>query len=694
MPNRTASRASQRSHPAVPPTETRRADRATIVGVSVALFVVTVGVYLRTMSHQFINYDDPSYVTANLHVRNGFTADTLRWALTATEAMNWHPLTWMSHAFDYQLFGLQAYGHHLTSVVLHGLNTVLLFIVLTRMTAQLWPSAFTAALFALHPLHVESVAWVAERKDVLSGFFWMLTLMAYVWYVQNPTRGRWWSVAVIYALGLMSKPMLVTLPFVLLLLDYWPLKRMGLDAALAADKSRQPLSRLVIEKIPLFVLAVISSTITFVVQRAAGAVAGLDTIPLALRISTAIASYVAYLRKMLWPVDLAFFYPYSYHPSAVTVAGALVVVAVMSMLAIWQRVRRPYLLVGWLWYLGTLVPVLGIVQVGGQALADRYTYIPLIGVFVLVAWGGRELFARNLMLGVCLGIATLGAYGALTWQQLGYWRDSETLLTHALEVTRNNDVAHLNLGVELEKQGRSQQARGHFTEALRIRPEYAAAHNNLGISLASEGDLHAAIQHYRDALHLAPQYVDARCNLASALAVQGKTDEAKDEYVTALRIAPDDAQARNSLGLLLLREGDREGAIRHFEHALKSNPEYLQAHVNLGMALRALGDLDGAIVHYRRAVEIDPTSAVAHNNLGNALAQQRRFDEAVTHYLAASRIDPSHPDVQYNWGNTMAEQGKFEDAIEHYREALRINPANVDAQRNMSRAETALNQSH
>lgn len=653
----------------------------------VALTLVTASVYLQLLEHDFINFDDPSYVTDNLHVRQGLTWQTVRWAFAARDASNWHPLTWISHALDAQMFGLSAHGHHLTSLLLHVGNVLLLFLVLAEATNAMWPSALVAALFGLHPLHVESVAWVAERKDVLGALFWMLTMLAYVRYNQRPSRFRYALVVLTFGLGLMAKPMLVTLPCVLLLLDFWPLGRMRRPI-----KGITPLARLVAEKLPLFALAAASSIITFTVQRSAGSVASLTKIPLQVRFGTALLSYVTYMRKMLWPVDLAIFYPYVRHPSRVSIAGAAILLAAITFLVIRQATRRPYLLVGWLWYLGTLVPVLGIVQVGDQALADRYTYIPLIGLFIIVAWGGSELFAdRYAAIGASLALVALGGCAVVTWRQIQYWQNSDTLFAHALRVTENNDIAHLNLGVELQRQGRPEEATRHFVEALRITPDYAAAHNDLALALETEGDEVAATEHYRAAVRLAPRYADAHYNLANLLTRQGRHAEAEQEYLTTLDLSPGDAQAHNNFGLLLSQRGDLAAAIEHFQNALRLNPRFEEARINLGAAYKAQGQLAQAIAEYSAVLRINPDSTDAHNNVGNALAQQRRFDEAVVHYADALRINPAYAEAHFNWGNTMAQQGKFAEAIAHYAAALRIDPNHADAARMMARAQAASN---
>jgi len=549
------------------------------------LIVAILAVFWQVRNHEFLTYDDNDYVTANLHVKAGLTLKGIIWAFTATEADNWHPLTWLSHMLDCQLYGLKPAGHHLSSLLLHMVNTLLLFLVLKRITGALWASSFVAALFALHPLHVESVAWVAERKDVLSTFFWILTMWTYVRYTEHPRLNRYLLVLLSYALGLMSKPMLVTLPFVLLLVDYWPLGRLQFGPLsghhrLNTDKSKdsrdqRSFALLVLEKIPFFVLAAVSSLLTFFVQRSAGAVASLGLVPLETRVANALVSYASYIGKMIWPHRLAVFYPYSDTLSMGQVAGAVLLLGCVSLLVIlWTR-RRPYLTVGWLWYLGTLVPVIGLVQVGEQAMADRYTYVPLIGLFTIMAMGVPDILSgwryRRIVMAVSGGLV-LSIFMVITWLQAGYWQNGVTLFEHSLEVTANNSLSQYSLGVALHHQGKIQEAIAHYTEALRIKPEYAEAHNNLGFVLAQQGKIQEAIAHYTEALRIKPDYPTAHTNLGIILAQQGRNQEAITHFVEALRIKPEYAEAHFSLGLVYLRMGDKRLAVGEYKILEKINP--------------------------------------------------------------------------------------------------------------------------
>ena len=543
------------------------------VSIGVALAVALA--YWPVYRFGFVRFDDPTYVTENPHVLSGLTWPAVKWAFTSGYGANWHPLTWMSHMLDVQLYGLDAAGHHATNVLLHAASTVLLLGVLVRMTGALWRSTVVTALFGLHPIHVESVAWVAERKDVLSAFFWMVTLWAYTAYVRKPRPIRYGLVVASLALGLMAKPMVVTLPFALLLLDVWPLRRLDVGGRLWT--SMWPLVR---EKLPLFALSVASSVITFEVQRQGGTVASGLRLPLDERLGNALISYAVYIGKTLWPLHLAAYYPYPRSlPTTSMLVSALCLFAITAG-AIAALRRYPYVLVGWLWYLGTLVPTIGIVQVGTQAMADRYTYIPLIGIFIVLAWGIPDILCRwpqSRAPAFALASAAVVACVFGTTVQARYWESSMTLWKHALEVTTDNYAAHTFYGNALAAQGNLDAAIAEYTEAIRIRPDYPEAHNNLGPALASKGKLDDAIRHFAEAIRLRPNYADAHSNLGVALASQGKLDEAIAQYNEALRLDPDHGRARANLGLALQALGRTADAIRVLELALQMNPGNVDA---------------------------------------------------------------------------------------------------------------------
>jgi tetratricopeptide (TPR) repeat protein len=515
------------------------------VWTSIILLIVTWAVFFQTLRYDFVNYDDPSYVYQNRRVTSGISVANIAWAFTHVHSENWHPLTTITHMLDCQLHGLNPGWHHFTNVLLHAIAVVLLFVALHQMTGALWRSAFVSVIFAVHPLHVESVAWIAERKDVLSAVFFMLTLLAYLHYTRAPSIGRYLTVAFVFALGLMSKPMLVTVPFVLLLLDFWPLRRFE---ARKSTMGRQ-LSRLIFEKIPLMLLSVASSWVTFLAQQ--GAIGWTEQLPMAERITNALVAYVVYIRQMFWPTGLAVFYP---HPEgrlpAWEIGLALLVLVGITSAAFRLRKKAPYLVTGWLWYLGMLVPVIGLLQVGWQGHADRYTYLPEIGLYIAVAWGVTEFTRFWRLQRIILGAATIVIVAGLSscaWVQTSYWRNSETLFGHALAVTRNNDVALNNLGIIFLDKGQLDEAISKLQAAVELRPENAPAHDNLAKALLKKGQVAEAMVHYRKFLDLEPSNVEARNTLGTALIQQGRVREAIDQWQEALATQPENGNAASNL---------------------------------------------------------------------------------------------------------------------------------------------------
>ena len=650
------------------------------------LAVVIAAVYWPVWHAGFLNYDDDQYVTANPHVRGGVTVAGVVWAFTAYHSWNWHPLTWLSHALDCECFGMNAGGHHAVNVLLHVANAVLLFLVLRRMTGATWRSAWVAALFGVHPLHVESVAWVAERKDVLSGLFWMLALGGYVRYVERPTRLRYAAVAGWYAMGLMAKPMVVTLPCVLLLLDYWPLGRTRWVPSVVGNNAPLRIGALVREKVPLFALAVVSCGVTIWAQHSGGAISSLERLPLGLRLANAAVSYVRYIEKAVWPSGLAAFYPYPvWPPGLVIVAGAIL--AAVSVVVIRGVRRQPHLAVGWFWFLGTLVPAIGLVQVGGQSMADRYTYLPLTGLFIMLCWSVPARAMARWKLKVITGaaaVAVLAVYAALSRVQVGYWKDSETLFRHALAVTRDNWVAHDNLGTALQHAGKIEEAIAQYEQALRIKPHFAEAHYNLGSALGQTGRIPEAIEHLEQALRIRPDYAEAHCNLGLALAQAGRMPEAIGHFEQALRINPDYADAHNNLGLAMMRLGRMPEAIEHLQQALRIKPDFAEAHYNLGLALEKAGRVPEAIQHYEQALRINPDDAEVHNNLGLALVQVGRLPEAIAQYQQALQSNPGNADGHSKLGAVLIATGHAQDARSQLEQALRINPDLIEAQNNLA----------
>jgi Flp pilus assembly protein TadD len=574
-----------------------------VIIICVLLAVVTLTAFWSVRRQQFVNFDDDIYVTDNPHVANGPTPESVRWAFTTTRGTHWWPLTWLSHMLDCRFFGLNAGAHKLMNVAFHTASTLLLFLVLNRMTGAMWPSAFVAALFALHPLRVESVAWVSERKDVLCTFLWMLTLSAYVRYVKRPGVVRYGWIISFFVLGLMAKPMIVTLPLVLLLLDYWPLRR------------TTHLRQLVFEKLPLFVLAAVASVTTYLVTHSASAVLSTETIPIGLRISNALISYVRYLDKMIWPQNLAVLYPLPVAWPMSQVSASAFLLLILSVFFVREARRHPYLIVGWLWYLVTLLPVIGLIQVGFQSMADRFTYVPLVGVFICVAWGVAEAVAGRPYARVAAGASAtvvVVACVAATRVQLQFWQDSVTLFRRAVTVTSGNFVAHGNLGVALCNQDRFEEGIAHLEEAVRLSPRYAYAHNHLGRAYFSVG----------------------------------RTDEAIGHLRKAVELNPNDAAAHNNLGIALAQMGGRERAITEFTEAVRLRSDYALAHANLGAVLVSAGRIVDGLPHLREAVRLKPDFAEAHFYLGEALARQGKTREAREEFNAAVKLDPNLSDAR------------------------------------------------
>ena len=690
-----------RSGPPRPAAKT--AFSAPALWVSLALIVSIVLVYAAVWHHDFVNYDDHEYILDNPFVPAGLSWRGVAWAFTTGYFCNWHPLTWLSHMLDVQVYALNPGPHHITSVLFHIANSILLFGLLRRMTGALGRSAFVAGLFAVHPLHVESVAWVAERKDVLSTLFWILTLWAYLGYVRRPRVGRYLLVCLLFALGLMSKPMLVTIPFVLLLLDFWPLGRLreqgpgtrgqaesansewqaANGASPLADRHSR-LTALLVEKLPLLALAIASSIVTVVAQKQGGALIKLDALPWSSRVANALVSYVGYIGQMAWPTRLAAFYPFHRSLPLWWVAGAALGLIGVSVAAIRAARSRPYLLVGWLWYLGTLVPVIGLVQVGNQSMADRYTYVPLMGLFIIAAWGAVDLLGRrpygSKALPIAAGLAIL-ACGIAARRQVQFWKDSITLWEHTLQVTTDNPLAHYNLGVVLSGQGRAQEAILHYLEAVRIKPDYADAHDNLGLDLANQGNPAQGISHLLEAVRIKPDFALAHYNLGVVLESQGRVGEAIAHYSEAARFNSNFALAHYNLGFALANQGRVAEAAAHYSEALRINPNYAEVHNNLANILLDQGRAAEAAAHYSEALRINPNYPEAHNNLGNVLAAQGKAGEAIAQYSEALRINPNYAVAHGNLGNLLARQGMVGEAIHEFSEALRINPADPKAQR-------------
>jgi tetratricopeptide (TPR) repeat protein len=743
------------------------------------LTVAAIIAFRQVSQCDFINYDDPSYVTDNIHVKSGITLGSIRWAFTTCHAANWHPVTWMSHMLDVQLFGLKPRWHHLTNLLFHIASTLLLFFIFHRMTKAPWKSAFVAALFALHPLHVESVAWVSERKDVLSTFFWMLTMGAYIYYVEHRTvdgrqrteDGEKWTgilrspssvfrysaVLIFFALGLMAKPMLVTLPFVLLLLDYWPLQRFEpkksaqqfrteLNKFLAVNKRKEKSSRkhttsrsvkleekpadrkyqwalirpLLREKIPLFALAALSSIVTFIAQQKGGAVKSIEAFPPGVRIANAFVSYIIYIAKTIWPVNLAVFYP---HPGSLPlwqVLGAVLLLIAVTISVIRTAKRFPYLTMGWLWFTGTLVPVIGIVQVGNQAMADRYTYIPLIGLFVMAAWGIPELLKkwqptyppRKEVLFASSGLI-LSYFFIVTWTQVGYWHNNIALYDHSLKVAGPSDVmlnsrgvaygklgnqmqaisdydrtieinpkyveAYANRGIAYGKLGNQMQAISDFDRAIEINPELALAYINRGAAYREIGNLRQAISDFDRAIEMNPELALAYINRGAAYRKLGNQKQAISDYDKVIELNPGLALAYINRGAAYRELGNQRQAISDYDRAIEINPKYADAYNDLGIAYGELGNLRQAISDYDRAVEINPKYAEAYNNRGAVYGTLSNNRQAISDYDRAIEIDPEFALAYINRGTAYRELGNQRQAISDFDRAIEINPDNAKA---------------
>jgi protein O-mannosyl-transferase len=612
----------------------QQAKKSLVLLIYFALAVSTLLVFWQVRNFDFVNFDDDVYAYENPYVLNGLTADGIVWAFTSDYTGNWHPLTWLSLMLNCQLFGSNPAGFHLTNLFFHIANTLLLFFVLKQMTKAIWQSAFVAALFALHPLHVESVAWVSERKDVLSTFFWLLTMWAYVRYVKNP-KLKWYLISlVLFALGLMAKPMLVTLPFVLLLLDYWPLDRIS-------RFQWKILYRLILEKIPFLILAAVFSVIAFISQRNGGTLSEFTEFSLKFRTYNALISYLKYIGKAFYPVHLAVFYPHPFENVSVlyAVISAAVLLAV-TILVILCAPNRRYLITGWFWFVVTLIPVIGIVQVGSQAYADRYTYVPYIGLFLMLAW---LLSQRKIILGLSM-VTILTTLGICAHRQAGYWNNSFTLFYHAIEVTQNNYVAYNNLGAAFAGLDRFSEAIDAHTRAIKINPNFAEAFHNLGNDY---GKL-------------------------------GRSAEAIEAYEQAIKINPNYAQVFIDLGIALDKLNRGIEAIEAYKQSIKINPSSARAYFNLGVAFDRLSRTSDAIDAYRQAVKIKPDYAKAYCNLGNVYSKLARFTDAIKAYQQAISIKPDYVEAQYNLGIVYLAIGDKNSALAEYNILKSLNPQSAD----------------
>lgn len=655
-----------------------------------ALLATTAIVYASVWSQGFINYDTPDYITANPHVKAGLTLAGVMWALTTTWAGNWFPLTWISHMIDVELFGVVSGPLHLVNLSIHLISTAALYVWLRRMTQTRWPSMLVGAFFALHPLHVESVAWLAERKDVLSGLFWMLSLWTYTRYVEMPSRGRYVQVLVCFALGLMSKSMIVTLPAVLLLLDFWPLRRMAPAAtSQGPPRAARVVSwrQLVKEKLPFVALALATVVVTFIAQRASGAVATVQTTPLRMRIGNAVLAYGAYLRTAVWPRHLAVFYPYPKALPAAQIALSLAMLLGMSWIAWRTRRTRPYIAVGWCWFLGTLVPVIGLLQVGAQSRADRYMYVPLIGVGIAVAWGLGDL-ARRPRSKAAISLAAVAAcvaFAAKSYGQVHYWQSTSTLFRHAIEATRDNYVAYNTLGIALADQGKTAEAINAYTTSLQIHPDYAEAHGNLAAALLDARRPAEALPHLERAIALKPSLAEPHVNLGAAYDRLGRPDEAEAQYRQVLTRWPDNVDARCGLAIVLAERGQRNEALAMFADAVRIGPDNATAHYDYGNLLSSMSHPNRARAQFEAAVRLKPKWVQAHYNLATILANQGNYEGAIAEYARTLALDPQSAKSENNLGSALAVLGRYAEAIPHLQRAIALAPDLPGARENLQR---------
>ena len=617
--------------------------------IYLALAIITLAVFFQVRNFEFTNYDDDKYVSQNNHISSGLKWDNIVWVFTKAHGANWHPLTGLSHILDCQLFGLNPGRHHIINLLFHLANTLLLFTVLRQMTGAIWQSAFVAGLFALHPLHVESVAWISERKDVLSTLFWILTTAAYFYYTKNPSARRYILILILFASGLMAKPMLVTLPFVLLLLDYWPLNRF--QSGQAAAVKCKGCSYLILEKVPLFVFSAVSSIITFLVQKSSGTVGGISDLPFAIRVANAVVSYWKYIVMMFWPTKLAAFYPHPGRDLPVwQVITAAIILLLITIEVLYLGKKYKYLPVGWFWYIGTLIPVIGLVQVGLQALADRYTYVPLIGLFIIIAWGTNDLLRgwkyRRVGL-IAASLVIISALSICTWFQTSYWRNSQSLFEHAVKVTKGNYIAYNNLGVLLILQGKFDEAIELLENAVRAYPIYGLALKNLGIAYDKVGRSEEALEYYK------------------------RTIEVLEKQPV---IDPDLPELYKIVGGMLNERFKPQEAAVYLHKAIALNPLDPQAHCHLGAVLGQTRKLDDAVAQFNEALRIDPNRIEAHCNLGYVLLNQDKFDQALEHLTKAVQLDPNAEKPHYYLAIALNEKGKTTEAITHYEKAIQLKP--------------------
>ncbi|MEE8349746.1 MAG: tetratricopeptide repeat protein [Acidobacteriota bacterium] len=647
----------------------------------ILLLLATFWVYLPVKDSEFIDLDDNVYVTENPWIQQGLNGQSISWAMTSFREGVWNPMTWISFMLDYQIFGLNPAGYHLTNLLLHLASVLLLLRVLHRMTGAFWPSLMVAALFALHPLNVESVAWVTERKNVLSTLFWMLSLWAYLEYLRKPIGLHYVGMMGFLILGLMSKQMLVTLPCVLILLDYWPLKRLGDNWM----EFQQRLPRLLLEKLPLFGVVVGAGLLTLTAAHSDGALPGLERLSLGARLTNTPLAYALYLKQLVWPLDLAIFYPHQGNTLSPLFALMIVVLVGISIGVWWGRQSR-YLVVGWLWYLGTLVPVIGLIQVGGQSMADRHTYIPAIGIFIMLIWGAAELRQtlrlRTLWLApasLCLILSLM----VLTRHQVSHWRNSITLFEHAVSITDDNYLVHNNLGTALLERGQVEAAIENFSRVLEIRPDSDRGLYNMALALRAQGRIEEAAQHLARALQSNPRMAEAYNNLGIILITQDRPKDAITLFQEAIEIDPLMEQAHSNMGTAFISLGDVDKALVSFLKAAELNPYKAKTYNNLGAVMDLQGQSETALDYYQRALKLDPNSALTYTNMGKTHMDLGNLDNAAVHFTDAIKIQPNLADAHFHLGLVQTHQGKHPQAIASFKQVLQLSPAHREAQQQL-----------
>ena len=647
------------------------------------LFAVVVGTFLPSLRNEFIEYDDSVYVYNNEHVKPGLSWDGIVWSFSDVSTGNWHPLTWFTHMLDAQLYGGAAWGHHLTSVLLHAINTTLLFVVLRRITGAVWASVAAAVLFGLHPMRVESVTWICERKDVLSGFFWIVSLWAYGRFVEEASKPttkakRFYLVSILlFFCGLMSKPVMVTFPCVLLLLDFWPLERW----------KTMRFGKLIVEKLPFFLLTALVCSLTYVAQKHTGMMNPLADLNLSERLQNTPVAYIRYLAKAFWPIDLCALYPHPGQWPIVLVLGSLVLVAAITVFVFLQRKQRPYLLTGWLWFLGTLVPMIGIVQVGAQSMADRYSYIPIIGICIALGMSVANL-AKNSGLTpawLCIGGVAL-VCAMLTRQQISYWHDNASVWRRAIAVTDRNFEAHYRLARALAIQGDLDAAIVEFNTVVELRPGFAEAHYSLGKALALKGQLDQALARFQRAVEIDPSNVVALNNVGNILLQRGRFNEAMGNFRRVLEIQADNGPAHSNLGYALVQLGQVDEAIAHLQKAVEFQPRNSSAHNNLGSVYLRRRDFTGAVTEFQIVLQLEPDSVEACNNLGSSYLALGKLEEAIQTFRAAIALQPGSAELRRNLGFALSQQGRLDEAIREFEEAVRLKPDYVDARTQLDNA--------